>query len=159
MLFGRYLHGVQEPRDGVRVNSFAIHLLDGGDGAQLTLVVDGFAADPPFAVGIPFVVADVGLTQGGMLYFSSRSRMCVFEHANSRAISRMESRSTRYFCLSTPSGIWREVMQIVGLIDICGMSTDSQHHGCCSPLRYQPPMPRSTQETGGVICQMVVQDS
>ena len=94
------------------------------DGAQLTLVVYGLAADPPFAVGIPFVVAYVGLTQRDVVFYS-RSRMCVFEHANSRAISRMESRSTRYFCLSTPSGIRREVMQIVDLIDICGMSTDS----------------------------------
>ena len=76
LLFGRYLHGVQESRDGVRANPFTIHLLDGSNGAQLALVVDSLATDLPFAVGIPFVVAYVGLTQG-MLCFSSRSRMCV----------------------------------------------------------------------------------
>lgn len=69
LLFGRYLHGVQEPRDGVRANPFAIHLLDGSDGAQFPLVVDGFAADPPFAVGMPFVVADVGLAQRNVVFY------------------------------------------------------------------------------------------
>ena len=61
LLFGRYFHDVQEPRDSVRANPFAIHLLDGSDGTQFALVVDGFAADPPFAVGMPFVVVYVGL--------------------------------------------------------------------------------------------------
>ena len=46
LLFGRYLHDVQEPRDGTHANPFAIHLLDGGDGAQFAPVIDGFAADP-----------------------------------------------------------------------------------------------------------------
>ena len=68
LLFGGYLHGVQEPRDGVRANPFAIHLLDGGDSAQLTFVVDALAADPPFAVGMPFVVASVGLTQEDVVF-------------------------------------------------------------------------------------------
>ena len=68
LLFGRYLHGVQEPRDGVRANPFTIHLLDGSNGAQFALVVDGLAADPPFAVGIPFVVAYAGLTQGDVVF-------------------------------------------------------------------------------------------
>ena len=68
LLLGGYLHGVQEPRDGVRGNPFAIHLLDDGDGAQFRLVVDGLAADSPFAVGMPFVVAYVGLAQRDVVF-------------------------------------------------------------------------------------------
>ena len=48
-----YLHGIQEPSDGVGADALAIHLLDGGNDALLALVVDCLAADPLFAVGIP----------------------------------------------------------------------------------------------------------
>ena len=40
---GGYLHRVQEPADGGDAYPFVVHLLDGGDGAQLALVVDGLA--------------------------------------------------------------------------------------------------------------------
>ena len=35
LLFGRYLHDFQEPCNGTRADPFAIHLLDGGDGAHV----------------------------------------------------------------------------------------------------------------------------
>ena len=52
LLFGRYLHGVQESRDG----------------AQFAFVADGLATNLPFAVGIPFIVAYVGLTQRDVVF-------------------------------------------------------------------------------------------
>ena len=47
-------------------------------------------------------------TRSGILYFKSRFLTCVFEHANSLAILRIERRSARYFCLSTLSVIGGE---------------------------------------------------
>ena len=60
-----------------------------------------------------------------ILYFKSRFLTCVFEHANSLAISRIERRSARYFCLSTFSGMNREVVEQLDTIENCRLSTDS----------------------------------
>ena len=59
LLFGGNLHGIQESSDSPCANSFAIHLLDGSNGAQFALVLYGSAADFLFAVGIPHVVVSV----------------------------------------------------------------------------------------------------
>ena len=45
------LHRIQAPRNGGNAHPFGVHLLDGGDGAQLALVVYDFAADPSLAIG------------------------------------------------------------------------------------------------------------
>ena len=49
----RDFHGIQELTDGGDADPFGIHLLDGGDGAQFSLVVYDFAIEPPFAIGYP----------------------------------------------------------------------------------------------------------
>ncbi len=45
-----YLHGIQEHTDGSDAYPFGVHLLDGSDGARLTIVIYDLATDAPLAI-------------------------------------------------------------------------------------------------------------
>ena len=81
------------------------------------------------------LVAALFASHGDILYLVSRILMYAFEHENSRAMSRIEQRFSRYFCLIISLGMGKDVMQTLDVIENCGMNTDFAQRGLREALR------------------------
>ena len=77
LLLGGDFHGIKESGNSGNPHPFAIHLFDGGNGSQLTLVIYSPDPDLPFPVNSPVILAVLGwLSEGDFIFQEQTSDIC-----------------------------------------------------------------------------------